>query len=507
MASPFAGFSIIDSALNAMQQAVDVAGQNIANATTPGYANETVSLSTMPSVVQGSLGGPTGADALGTGVQVQAVKRQTEAFLTQGVRTAQSVETYGTQVVNVLTQAQDLLSEPSSSGLAAIMEQMFTDLATLAQNPQSTAARAVVVQDAQNVVAQFHTLATGLTGISTNLEQDLQSQVTTANNLIGQIADLNQQITTAQVEGSQPNSLIDQRSNLLNQLSKQMAITVGADSQGNLTVTDSATGVVLIDGSEAGNLTVANDATGAPVLVSEVAAGSPSSATPTAAAITSGNIGADLGLLSGALAPPGSASAGNSMLSGLNQVASALATSMNALQANGYYLDPNTGSPVQASTGSPSSPTTDPAVTTFFTEGSGSTGSSAAAITAAGIALNQDIAQNGSFIAAASSANAGDGSNAQAMGDLGQSTNPSSAVQLYAGQVSSIGTEVAGDQSQLTTAQSLLTQAQTTQESVSGVDINQAVTDLSQYEEVYTAAAKAMGSMQNMLASLMAAVS
>lgn len=504
MASPFAGFSILDSALNAMQQAVDVAGQNIANSTTPGYAQESTNLVAMPSIQQGSLGGPVGANGLGTGVAVQTVQRQTEAYLTQGVRTQQAITTYNQQVVGVLTQAQDLLSEPSASGLSSMMEQMFTDLATLAQNPQSAAARAVVAQDAQNVVAQFHSLASGLTGISTNLAQDLGNQVSTANHLLGQVGSLDRQITTAQVEGIQPNSLLDQRSHLLDQLSNQMGITVGTDSQGTLTVADSATGTVLVNGSEVGNLTVMNDANGAPVLVSETAAGSSSTTTRTSAAITSGHIGADLHLLSGELAPPGSASTGNSMLAGLNEVASALATSLNTLQASGDYLDPNTGAPVQANTGSSSSPTTDPPVPTFFTEGSG--GGSVVAVTAAGIALNRDIARNGTYIAAARSGQAGDGSNAQAMANLGQSTSPSSVMELYAGQVSAIGTKVAGYQGQFTTAQSLLTQAQQMQESVSGVNINEQVTQLSQYEETYTAAAKAMGAMQSMLASLMAAV-
>lgn len=501
MASPFAGFSILDSALSAMQQAVDVAGQNIANATTPGYAQETAVLTSLPSIVQGSLGGPVGADALGTGVQVSTVQRQTEAYLTQGVRNQQALESYNQQVVNVLTQAQDLLSEPSANGLSAMLQRMFADLATLAQNPQSAAARAVVVQDAQNVVAQFHTLAAGLTGISTNLEQDLATRVGTVNNLLSQVASLNQQIATAQVEGIQPNSLIDQRSHVLNQLSKQMGITVGADAQGNLTVTDTATGALLIDGSQAGHLTVANDANGVPVLVSETAVGQ-SASQP--AAITAGGIGADLSLLSGELAPPGSAQYGSSMQAGLDQVASTLAASMNRLQDGGYYLDPTTGQPVAAATGNTASPTTDPAVPTFFTAGAGA--SSTTPVTAANIALNTFIAQNGTYIAAAATNAAGDGSNAQAMADLGQSTSPSSAVQEYAAIVSGIGTIVAGQQSQLTTSQSLLTQAKQMQESVSGVSINEQVTNLTQYEQVYTAAAKAMGAMQSMLASLLAAV-
>jgi flagellar hook-associated protein 1 len=79
-------------------------------------------------------------------------------------------------------------------------------------------------------------------------------------------------------------------------------------------------------------------------------------------------------------------------------------------------------------------------------------------------------------------------------------------VALYAGQVSGLGVQVSGAQSDQTTAQSLLTQAKNMQQSVSGVSINDEMANLSQYQDVYTAAAKALGAMQTMLSSLISVI-
>jgi flagellar hook-associated protein 1 FlgK len=170
--------------------------------------------------------------------------------------------------------------------------------------------------------------------------------------------------------------------------------------------------------------------------------------------------------------------------------------------APAYYLNAS-GSPVSTAP-SASQPTGVP----FFIDSAATTQTvPPSGITAQTIAVNPAILQSPYEIAAAQSANANDGSNAQAMADLGQATSPGAAVPLYNSQVSGLGTVVQAAQSDQTTAQSLLTQAQTMQQSVSGVSINTEVANIAQYQDVYTAASKALVAMQTMLQSLLAAVS
>ncbi len=532
MATTFGGFQIVQSALNAMQEAVDVAGQNVANASTPGYTEERAVLVSQPGVVQVGLGGPNANATLGIGVNVTEVQQVSEAFLNAQVRTAQSSVSYQGQTVQFLQQAQGLYNEPGPNGLSAAMQTFFTDLSTLATSPQSSAARAVVAQDAATVAGRLNTLASGLSQLSGAVQTDLGIQVGQANKDLTQIASLNQQIQNAQIQGLQPNTLMDQRNQLLASLSKAMGITVGSDSAGNLTVTDTATGALLVDGQQAGQLataaTLTNGAGSATASAWQVVeqglptTGGGAAPAPALANITSGQIGGDLNLLGGvsyaagttppggfgALAPTGNTAAyGQSLQGQLDQVASALATSINALQmpsaagSQAYYLDAS-GNPVSTAP-SASQPTGVP----FFINAAATVQTvPPSGITAATIAVNPAVLQSPYEIAAAQSANANDGSNAQAMADLGQSTSPGSAVELYSSQVSGLGVVVQAALSGQTTDASLLTQAQNMQQSVSGVSINNEVANITQYEDVYTAAAKALTAMQTMLQSLMAAV-
>ncbi|MCL6594659.1 MAG: flagellar hook-associated protein FlgK [Firmicutes bacterium] len=516
MATTFVGFAIVQSALEAMQEAVNVAGQNVANATTPGYSRERAQLVTEPTVVQAGTGGPVTDAVLGTGVNIANVERVVESYLNAAVRNAQSNASYQDQVVAFLQNAQSLYNEPGANGLSSTMQKFFTDLATLSQDPQSSAARAVVGQDAANVAAQFNTLASGLSQLGTALEGDLATQVGQVNQALSQVASLNQEIQNAQIQGMSANSLLDQRDQILAQLSQSMAIQVGTDASGNLTVTDAATGALLVDGQSYGQLatngTLGGVAAAAWQVVEQGLPTTPGGAAPPAALadITSGQIGADLTLLGGtaypagttppayfgALAPPGSSAYGQSLQAGLDQVAATLAGAINALQLNGYYLD-SSGSPVSAA--SPPVP--------FFINGAAATQTNPpSGIGAANLAVNPAILSAPYEIAAAQTASAGDGSNALAMADYGQSTQPSAAVPLYSGQVSALGVQVAAALSQQTTNKSLLTQAKNMQQSVSGVSLNEEFANLTQYQDVYTAAAKAMGAMQTMLATLLSVV-
>lgn len=522
MATTFGGFEIVQSALNAMQEAVDVTGNNIANATTPGYTEERAVLVSQPSVVQTGVGGPVNDAALGVGVNVSEVQQVSEAFLNAAVQNTQSNVSYQNQVVQYLEDAQGLYNEPTANGLAASMQTFFTDLSTLATNPQSSAARSVVAQDAATLADGFNALAQGLGGLTSALENDVSVQVGQVNQDLTQVASLNQQIANAQIQGTQPNSLIDQRSQILGALSQAMGITVGSDSAGNLTVTDASTGALLVDGQEAGSLTVP---TATPWQVVEQGLPTTPAGTtpaPTAADITSGQIGADLNLLGstaygagvtppntfGALAPAGTTAYAQSLQGQLDQVASALATAVNALQMPtgsgaqpAYYLNAQ-GAPTSTA---PS--TANPTGVPFFINAQDTSQTvPPSGITAATIAVNPAVLASPYAIAAAQSANASDGSNAQAMADLGQSTVAGAAVPLYDAQVSALGVVVEGAQSDQTTAQSQLTQAQNMQESVSGVSINAEVANMTQYEDVYTAAAKALSAMQTMLQSLLSAV-
>ena len=71
------------SGLRAFQRALETTSHNIANVATPGYSRQTVLLATRePSVL--------GSAALGTGVQVQGIRRYSNDLLLAQMRSASS---------------------------------------------------------------------------------------------------------------------------------------------------------------------------------------------------------------------------------------------------------------------------------------------------------------------------------------------------------------------------------------------------------------------------------
>jgi flagellar hook-associated protein 1 FlgK len=503
---PLEGLNTILSGMNAAQATTETAGQNIANASNPNYATEVVEQAPI-------LGGPTPLatgsilpGSIGAGVTITGIERQAPAYLSSTARAAMGQSSYANTWASALNSAQQLYQEPSANGLNALMTQYFNDLNVLAQDPSNAGAKSTVVGDALTLVQAFHTLAGGLQQAATNATTQLQDKVGQDNTILSQIATLNGQIQELQIAGNNPNALLDQRSGMLDQLAKDLGATVSAvpltDANGQpvmsqngqpvdslqLTLPD---GTIILSGTTAATLNVATS-NGAPSL--SVTMGTTTTA-PTFGPSQGGSVGALLALLSpsgGVLSGDGASSWSGSWLNQLDQVASTLATAINQLQTTGYAPDPTTGA-MTVQTNTP-----------FFVAGTGGTASATGPFTAANLTVNPALQANTALVAAASSTNVNDGSNAQAMANVAES--PTGPLAVYRQQIGSIGTTVQSAEQVATTQQAVAAQTQQARESVTGVNINQEVVSLSFAAQTYQALAKTMGTIQSMVASVINAV-
>ena len=219
------------SALAAAQAGIQVTGNNISNSANPNYSDETVNLSPNPDqqIAQGVF--------VGTGVDVTSVQRQADSALQlrldNSISDSQSAQT--TQ--QWLTQVQSVFNALGTSNLSTSMTSFFNSWSTLANSPQDTGQRQVVLQQGQALAQQFTSQRQQLTAINTSVGNELSSQVTSADNLATQIASLNQQIVVAQGGGSgTANALLDQRDATVQQLSQLMNVTTVTQPNGSLTV-------------------------------------------------------------------------------------------------------------------------------------------------------------------------------------------------------------------------------------------------------------------------------
>src|SRR5262245_48088418 len=145
-------------ALLAHQTALQVTGQNIANANTPGYSRERAELVSAPTSL---------TNILRSGVSVEEITRAYDRFITAQVAVANSnLKSTQTQA-DLLGQVEALFNDLNTpeSGLSGALDALFNGLHDLAQRPQGLPERSNVLQQGENVAAALHRLANGLQGL------------------------------------------------------------------------------------------------------------------------------------------------------------------------------------------------------------------------------------------------------------------------------------------------------------------------------------------------------
>ena len=236
------------SALLSHQQGLATTSNNIANANTPGYARQRVELGER-------LSERLGTSFVGTGVQVQTVRRITDDILADQLRSAGS-EFRRSEVFAELASVLDNLLADQSSGLNASLQTFANAIQQVADDPASQSARQVVLSEARNLAARFGDLEGRLDEVSRELNSRIFASASEINSLGANIADLNRQILTAGVPpgGSPPPDLLDQRERLLESLSELIDVDAVSQSDGSLSVFIGS-GQVLVLGTTSARLT------------------------------------------------------------------------------------------------------------------------------------------------------------------------------------------------------------------------------------------------------------
>lgn len=274
-----AAFNIGRSALAAGQIGLQVAGNNMANAATPGYSRQIARLSPLRSnnAVSG-LG-------IGAGVQVSAIQRQVDAAIEARLRSATADNAFAQVQAGIYSQIEDALGELGDDDLSSQMSSFFTAWSERANQTQSDTS---VVQRGDQLAAFVKRLRGDLSRQRGQVEDQLSAGVARANQLLDTVADFNRQISEAEVGGNTANSLRDQRDQAVLELSGLMDVTVIDRGREGVDVLAGSTPVVL--GAVSRGVAVRRDTQGGVTSVSMSVA-----ADGTRLDVTSGQLG---GLLS-----------------------------------------------------------------------------------------------------------------------------------------------------------------------------------------------------------------
>lgn len=250
--STFSGLSTALSSLTAQRQALEIAGQNIANVNTPGYTRQRLDLASVGSgqgatlFSQGSL--------IGNGVQGTGVARLGDLFMDARVRTTTSSAGYLVARTDAYKRLESTIAEPGDNGIAKQLDDFWATWQDMATSPGSAAVGQVLLEEAGSVQ---RSIASGYSAVATQWDQTRTKAgalVSDINSTASAVAELNEQIRSISVSGGNANELIDRRNVLTTSLSAMAGATVRQMADGTVDV--NIAGNPLVTGVSANKLTL-----------------------------------------------------------------------------------------------------------------------------------------------------------------------------------------------------------------------------------------------------------
>lgn len=493
--STFGTYSIAYSGMYVNQAALATTSTNLANVDTTGASKVELASAELATV---------NADgtATGDGVSVASITRSRDIYLDGTYRSQNAKTTYLSVKNGDLEYIDEILSEyetssttddsdttTTTSGVQAAIDEFFSAWETVSTDSSTESTREAVISAGADLVEMLSDIDGQLQQLQADAVTGVKDGVDTLNDLAGQVADLNKQISQAEAGGGEASYLRDQRDVLLDQMSALADISV-TETNGTLKVTIG--GMALVNGDETHSLAVEGSGTTTDPLTVKWAD------SDTAATIKSGSIKAYLedadqtgyDTIDASDIPydftTGATSSISTLRQALNDLITTLATKVNSLSTAGVDLDGNAG-------------------VAFFTAID-----SSQPLSITNIEVNPELVNDSDKLVTAASDEDGDNIIANQICDLASDTTcyQSSGLSLditdfYKAVTSWLGTAGETAATSYETQESLVEQLDTQRQSVSGISLDEEMSNLIKFQTAYAASARVMSTIDNMLGDLL----
>ncbi|MEL7473562.1 MAG: flagellar hook-associated protein FlgK [Planctomycetota bacterium] len=223
------------SALTASQLGLTVAGNNLANAATPGYTRQTLELKPIR-------GGFLGNAFVGRGVGVEGVQRKLDEALQARLLTARSNEASATQRLQSYAEVESTLGELTGFDFSTQLNTFFntwSERANLIENS------GVVVQQASQLSSFMRRLRSDLSDLRLQVDAQIGAAAAEADRIAQEIASLNVQVAGLEGSGATASALRDQRDILIGELADLIDVDVVEQPDGQVDVLVASQPVVL----------------------------------------------------------------------------------------------------------------------------------------------------------------------------------------------------------------------------------------------------------------------
>jgi len=237
-------------AMAAQFAGLQTTGHNIANASVTGYSRQQVDLATTPGQWKDGA-------FFGRGVDVSTVARSHDAYLTSEASSTSSLASMDAARLGQLKALENVFL-PGENGLGAAASQFFKSMVDISSQPSDLSSRRVALARASDMAARFREAGDSLDSLQAGVTTELTATVTEINGLTTNIANVNKQISALRGLSQPPNDLLDQRDQLVAQLSQKIRIDRVDASDGTTSITI-AGGQQLVLGTNATAMKVVQD--------------------------------------------------------------------------------------------------------------------------------------------------------------------------------------------------------------------------------------------------------
>lgn len=249
--STFLSLETARRALFTQQAAIQTTGHNIANANTAGYSRQVVNMQATRPLEAPGLTHSTVPGQIGTGVEFTSITRVREQFLDSQFRNQSQDQGKWSVQADTLDKLEAIFNEPNDTGIRTLFDNYWKSWSDLAKDPENVTARKVLRENAIALTDSINLASKQMTDMTRDLNDNINVKVNQVNTLIANIASLNHDIARISAYGDSPNDLMDQRDLLTDQLASIVNITVTDTDQGyNI----SMGGTALVTGQQAATM-------------------------------------------------------------------------------------------------------------------------------------------------------------------------------------------------------------------------------------------------------------
>ena len=226
MGSLFGSLASAAQSMRAIERAMSVVQNNVANSSTPGYARQTqVILANRFNPAQGLPGGITAGETLST----------RNSFAEEAVRKHQGSLGNSSQKASDLVQVEQVFTVADGAGINGALGDLFNSFSRLTVSPNDSSSRQVVLDRAHSLATAINSASVNLGSSSTSLDIQAKSAVDHINRLAGQIVDLNKEFR-GDINVTHDAGLESQLNSTLEELSKVANFTAIHQQDGSVSI-------------------------------------------------------------------------------------------------------------------------------------------------------------------------------------------------------------------------------------------------------------------------------